>query len=155
MLEFNLLPMNSYPANPQLVASTSDLFRRKNLDLEEKSMGYMLRSLKYFTVLAVGFSLLPVFTKAQHYTQTNLVSDLPGMAPVTDVHLVNPWGLTRSATSPWWVADNNSGFSTLYTGAGAICSYQRHRNGYYSSSERIARRHVGNSDRRRLQRQPV
>ena len=83
-------------------------------------MGNLLRSLKYFAVLAVGFSLLPVITIAQHYTQTNLVSDLPGMAPVTDVHLVNPWGLTRSATSPWWVADNNSGFSTLYTGAGAI-----------------------------------
>jgi uncharacterized protein (TIGR03118 family) len=33
---------------------------------------------------------------------------------------VNPWGLSRSATSPWWVANNNSGTSTLYTGAGAI-----------------------------------
>jgi uncharacterized protein (TIGR03118 family) len=55
---------------------------------------------------------------AQHYQQTNLVSDVPGLAPVTDANLVNPWGLISSATSPWWVADNGTGVSTLYTGAG-------------------------------------
>ncbi|MGA3008455.1 MAG: TIGR03118 family protein, partial [Opitutaceae bacterium] len=54
------------------------------------------------------------------YLQTNLVSDIPGAAAVTDPNLVNPWGLSRSATSPWWVADNGSGLSTLYNGAGAI-----------------------------------
>jgi len=43
-----------------------------------------------------------------------------GMAPVTDPNLKNPWGLTRSSGSPWWVGNNNSGTSTLYTGAGAI-----------------------------------
>ena len=57
---------------------------------------------------------------AQRFQQTNLVSDVPGMAPTTDPNLVNPWGLARSATSPWWVADNHTGVSTLYTGAGAI-----------------------------------
>jgi uncharacterized protein (TIGR03118 family) len=41
------------------------------------------------------------------------------MAAVTDPDLVNPWGLSRSATSPWWVADNGTGLSTLYNGAGA------------------------------------
>jgi len=55
---------------------------------------------------------------AQHYRQTNLVSDVPGLAPVTDPNLVNAWGLTSSGTSPWWVADNGTGVSTLYTGAG-------------------------------------
>jgi uncharacterized protein (TIGR03118 family) len=54
------------------------------------------------------------------YLQTNLVSDISGAAAVTDPNLVNPWGLSRSATSPWWVADNGSGLSTLYNGAGAI-----------------------------------
>ena len=39
---------------------------------------------------------------------------------LTDPNLKNPWGLTRSATSPWWVANNNSGTSTLYTGSGQI-----------------------------------
>jgi uncharacterized protein (TIGR03118 family) len=52
------------------------------------------------------------------YAQTNLVSDQAGVAPVTDANLVNAWGLARSATSPWWVADNHTGVSTLYNGAG-------------------------------------
>src|SRR5271154_3255741 len=56
----------------------------------------------------------------QHYTQTNLVSDIPGAAPITDPNLVNPWGLSRSSVSPWWVADNGPGLSTLYNGAGAV-----------------------------------
>lgn len=55
---------------------------------------------------------------AQHYQQTNLVSDVPGLAAVTDANLVNAWGLTASASSPWWVADNGTGVSTLYNGAG-------------------------------------
>jgi uncharacterized protein (TIGR03118 family) len=53
------------------------------------------------------------------YVITNLVSDQPGMATTTDPALVNPWGLVASATSPWWVADNVPGLSTLYNGAGA------------------------------------
>jgi uncharacterized protein (TIGR03118 family) len=56
---------------------------------------------------------------AQHYTQTNLVSNAAGVAPVTDPQLVNPWGLSRNSGSPWWVSDQATGFSTLYNGAGA------------------------------------
>ena len=55
-----------------------------------------------------------------HYVQTNLVSDVSGWAAATDPHLVNPWGLSRSATSPWWVADNGTGLSTLYNGTGTV-----------------------------------
>jgi len=55
----------------------------------------------------------------KHYMQTNLVSDVPGLAALTDPNLVNAWGLARSSSSPWWVADNGTGLSTLYTGAGA------------------------------------
>src|SRR5689334_17165811 len=62
------------------------------------------------------------FAQSSHmegfYAQTNLVSDLPNTAMFTDPNLINPWGLTHSAASPWWVSDNNSGFSTLYTGQG-------------------------------------
>jgi uncharacterized protein (TIGR03118 family) len=94
------------------------VFRHKNLDLEEKAMGYVFKSWKSLTLLAVGLSVLPVVTKAQRYKQTNLVSDIQGMAPVFDANLKNPWGLTRSSGSPWWVANNNSGTSTLYDGNG-------------------------------------
>jgi uncharacterized protein (TIGR03118 family) len=55
---------------------------------------------------------------AQHYTQTNLVSSEPGVAPVTDPQLINPWGLSRGSGTPWWVSDSLTGVSTLYDGAG-------------------------------------
>jgi uncharacterized protein (TIGR03118 family) len=51
--------------------------------------------------------------------QTNLVSDLPGVAAVEDPHLVNPWGIAESAGSPFWVSDNGAGVSTLYSVPGA------------------------------------
>jgi uncharacterized protein (TIGR03118 family) len=59
---------------------------------------------------------------SDRYTVTSLVSDVPGAAAVTDPNLVNGWGLARSATSPWWVADNGAGTgkATLYNNAGAI-----------------------------------
>lgn len=52
------------------------------------------------------------------YQQTNLVSDLPGVATFTDPDLVNPWGVSFSPTGPFWVSDNGTGKSTLYDGAG-------------------------------------
>src|SRR3982074_2668101 len=54
------------------------------------------------------------------YHQTNLVSDLPGMAAATDPHLVNPWGISAGPATPMWVSDNNAGVTTLYNGAGTI-----------------------------------
>jgi uncharacterized protein (TIGR03118 family) len=50
------------------------------------------------------------------YHQTNLVSDLPGMAQLTDPDLVNPWGLAAGPTSPAWVADNGTDKATIYPG---------------------------------------
>ena len=52
------------------------------------------------------------------YQQTNLVSDLTGLAQFTDSNLVNSWGLVHGPITPWWVADNGTGVSTLYTGQG-------------------------------------
>jgi len=79
-------------------------------------MGYVFKSLKFLTLLAVGLSLLPVVTEAQHYTQTNLVSNVAGQAPLEDPNLQNPWGLVASpGGSPWWVSNNADGTSTLYT----------------------------------------
>jgi uncharacterized protein (TIGR03118 family) len=54
---------------------------------------------------------------SEGFVQTNLVSDLPG-AKTLDGNLRNPWGLVHSATSPWWVSDNNGNVSTLYDGNG-------------------------------------
>ena len=51
--------------------------------------------------------------------QTNLVSDLPGVAAVLDPNLVNPWGISESTSSPFWLSDNGAGLSTLYLVPGA------------------------------------
>ncbi len=72
-------------------------------------------------LLAAALSLAastPSFAAQGSYAQANLVSDVPSLANATDPDLVNAWGLTRSATSPWWVSDNGTDKSTLYNGAG-------------------------------------
>jgi uncharacterized protein (TIGR03118 family) len=52
---------------------------------------------------------------AQFYRQTNLVSDIAGMAELQDLQLVNPWGASHSATSPFWVSDAGKSVTTLYS----------------------------------------
>ncbi len=72
---------------------------------------------RYLNVATVGLLSLATSLCAQqtqHYKQTNLVSDQPGVAAMTDPNLVNAWGISRSSTSPWWVSDNGTGVSTLY-----------------------------------------
>jgi uncharacterized protein (TIGR03118 family) len=49
------------------------------------------------------------------YIQTNLVSDIPGLAtPIIDPQLHNPWGISHSATSPFWVSNQGTNTTTLY-----------------------------------------
>jgi hypothetical protein len=72
----------------------------------------------------VTFALISVLSlcgiaTAQHHQQTNLISDLPGLAARTDPNLVNPWGIASASPSgPWWVNDNGKGISVLYDGTG-------------------------------------
>src|SRR5262249_28995538 len=46
--------------------------------------------------------------------QTNLVSDIPGLATITDSSLHNPWGVSHNAASPFWVSDQGTSVATLY-----------------------------------------
>ncbi len=52
------------------------------------------------------------------FTQTNLVSDVPGMAATTDPNLVNPWGIAFGPNRGIWVANNGTGTATVYDGNG-------------------------------------
>src|SRR5450432_1682397 len=52
------------------------------------------------------------------YVQTNLVSNIPGLATITDPALINPWGFSHSATSPFWVSDQGTNSATLYAVTG-------------------------------------
>jgi uncharacterized protein (TIGR03118 family) len=66
--------------------------------------------------LALAFA--PAYSHADSFTQTNLVSDVPGLAANTDPNLKNPWGVAFSPTSPFWTSDQGTGLSTLYNAAG-------------------------------------
>ena len=70
-------------------------------------------------VLIIFSTALPrTAAGANHYTQHNLVSDIPGVADQTDPNLVNPWGISMSPTSPFWISNNHAGNTTVYNGQG-------------------------------------
>src|SRR5208283_670721 len=69
------------------------------------------------SVLGFMLALFPSLAGAQ-YTLINLVSNQSGAAEHSDPLLVNAWGLTYGPGGPFWISDNGSGWSTLYTGVG-------------------------------------
>ncbi len=85
--------------------------------LQSKKIRSCFFSVLLLTSLIAGLSGL---ASAQRYQQTNFVSDVPGWAKVTDPNLVNAWGLAFSSSGPFWIADNGSDLSTLYSGKGPI-----------------------------------
>src|SRR6266403_3125428 len=77
----------------------------------------MLLKHRIAAVLLIGAA--PGLVLAGHIVQTNLVSDLPGISNhPPDANLVNSWGIVHGPATPWWVADNGTGVTTLYTGQG-------------------------------------
>jgi uncharacterized protein (TIGR03118 family) len=68
------------------------------------------------TVVAVANGKSEPITFGGIVRQTNLVSDLPGVALVEDRLLTNPWGIALSSDSPFWVANNAKPLATLYRG---------------------------------------
>jgi uncharacterized protein (TIGR03118 family) len=69
----------------------------------------------------LALSISPgVLSAGAIFDQTNLVSSVPGLAADTDPNLIDPWGVSFSATSPFWVSNQNSGTTTLYDGAGNL-----------------------------------
>src|SRR6266404_7800605 len=59
-------------------------------------------------------------TSTTTFTQTNLVSDVPGLAAITDPNLVNPWGITLGLNSGLWVAENGTGRAESFDGTGQV-----------------------------------
>ena len=62
--------------------------------------------------------LLPSLTFAQ-YTRTEPRPNSGAGGTVSSSHLVNAWGLVSTTTSPFWVSDNATGLSTLYSTSNA------------------------------------
>jgi uncharacterized protein (TIGR03118 family) len=70
---------------------------------------------KTFLLFGLLMSLaIPSGLWAQGYSQTNLVSNVASVATTTDPQLLNPWGISVLPGQDFWIADNNSGVSTLY-----------------------------------------
>jgi uncharacterized protein (TIGR03118 family) len=71
--------------------------------------------------LAAAVALVAVPASAaptNAYSVHPLTSNVVGAAPNHDSNLVNAWGLTAGPTTPWWVSDNGTDKSTLYTADG-------------------------------------
>lgn len=52
------------------------------------------------------------------YQETDLISDVPGLAIHLDENLVNAWGIVHGPTSPWWINANGTGLSLVKNGSG-------------------------------------
>jgi len=81
-----------------------------------------LRGTAVIGLLGCGLSALVSGTAFAGYVQTNLVSDIPGLASLTDPNLRNPWGMSFSATSPFWVSDQAANLATLYRVTNGVVS---------------------------------
>jgi uncharacterized protein (TIGR03118 family) len=80
-------------------------------------------SIKVIAVALTVSALSATVAHADSYSQTNLQSDISGVAAHTDPNLVNPWGMTANSTGTViWVSDNGTGVSTLYHQDGTAVS---------------------------------
>src|SRR6267143_2324805 len=123
------------PGNEQLWHQASQIKHHRTLsssDLKGNGCGFtavnkimnkgMEENLKR-TLLSFGILItlaIPSGLQAQQagYSQTNLVSNTAGVATTTDSQLLNPWGISFIPGQDFWIANNNSGTSTLYDNQG-------------------------------------
>jgi uncharacterized protein (TIGR03118 family) len=71
-------------------------------------------------LVAAAFAARSTAAEENAYTVHEIVSNVPGAADTLDPNLQNGWGLDAGPTTPWWVADNGTDKSTLYTAGGTV-----------------------------------
>ena len=81
---------------------------------------HTFRNLAWARVFLSGVLLIAGWNsvaRADSFAVTNLVTNDQAANPaqITDPHLVNAWGISYGATSPFWVSDNGTGVTTLYS----------------------------------------
>ena len=79
---------------------------------------YLLSAASLLGLLAGNTPAHAEFSDRQFFDQTDLVSNLPGVAPVQDKKLLNAWGIALAPGAFFWVNGNNGGVSELYDGTG-------------------------------------
>jgi uncharacterized protein (TIGR03118 family) len=75
----------------------------------------LVRSAIAMSALCVGAKL----AEAATFIQTDLVSDIPGLAAITDPNLTNTWGVSHLPGSPFWISNQANGTASLYTVTGS------------------------------------
>jgi uncharacterized protein (TIGR03118 family) len=81
---------------------------------------FVLR-LRLFRLAALALAAMGLSSPAGAiFIQTNLISDIPGLAVLTDPALKNPWGLSHSATSPIWISNQGTSVAPLFNIANSI-----------------------------------
>ena len=71
------------------------------------------------TSVAFGALCAGAETAEAQFKQTNLVSNMPGLATITDSSLVNPWGVSFANGSPIWISDQGTQTSPLFSVKGS------------------------------------
>jgi len=90
----------------------TSLRRRAGLLLMLLTAGSMAMAASPFAAAAAG----PRDSDDSRFVQTNIVSDVPGWAPIVDASLVNAWGMSAGPATPVWVSNNGTDSTTLYKG---------------------------------------
>jgi uncharacterized protein (TIGR03118 family) len=69
-------------------------------------------------VAALVVAAVPASAAQDNSYSIHLLTSDFGVAPNPDPNLQNAWGLTSGPSTPWWVSDNGTDKSTLYTADG-------------------------------------
>src|SRR6266853_2433044 len=108
--------MPEFPPHPAVFAAEKEMDRaQRRTNHESKVMEDSVK--KTFLLLGLLMTLgsaSVVSAQQTGYFQTNLVSNTAGVANTTDTQLLNPWGISSLPGQDFWIANNNSGTSTLY-----------------------------------------
>jgi uncharacterized protein (TIGR03118 family) len=90
-----------------------------NQEAIDMNKSTMFKSLIMSTIAMGALCSGARLTEAATYIQTNLVSDISGLAAITDPNLKNPWGVSFMSGSPFWISDQGKNVSTLYAVTGS------------------------------------
>ena len=75
----------------------------------------MKKAVLSFALLLVTLAIPSgMWAQQAGYSQTNLVSNIAGVANTTDTQLLNPWGISIFPGQDFWIANNNGGTSTTH-----------------------------------------
>src|SRR6478735_11755438 len=80
-----------------------------------RKMRNLFRKTFLVTWIAVGALWAgTLHAQVADFVQVNLVSDIPGLATITEPELVNPWGVSHSTTSPFWTSNQGTSTTTVF-----------------------------------------